>query len=114
MMGEWMLPGTATHLRRYLSSLALLVASVGAPTSLAAQANGVPPWRTRLIWWGPTAEEPHPWRTDSRLTRFGEPGYPDDFQVWQFSDPKTDPPPELPVRRASRNTSIFSYVVDVP
>ena len=86
MMGEWMLPGTATHLRRYLSSLALLVASVGAPTSLAAQANGVPPWRTRLIWWGPTAEEPHPWRTDSRLTRFGEPGYPDDFQVW-FANP---------------------------
>ena len=58
-----------------------LAAMLGTSDTLAAQATGVPPWQRHLIWWGPTAEEPHPWRGDPRLARFGEPNYPDDFQV---------------------------------
>jgi hypothetical protein len=66
---------------RYLSFLGLLAATLTVSTEAAAQANAVAPWQTHLIWWGPTAEEPHPWRTDAHLARFGEPRYPDDFQV---------------------------------
>jgi hypothetical protein len=54
---------------------------LSASRSVAAQSTATPPWRTHQIWWGPTAEEPHPWRGDQRLARFGEPNYPDDFQV---------------------------------
>lgn len=67
--------------KRYLSFLALFAAMLGTSDALSAQASATPPWRTHLIWWGPTAEEPHPWRRDPRLARFGEQGYPDDFQV---------------------------------
>ena len=69
-------------MRRELAVVALALAMMlAASDTLAAQGKGVPPWQTHLIWWGPTAEEPHPWRGDPRLARFGEPRYPDDFQV---------------------------------
>ena len=66
---------------RYLPFLGLLAAILTTSNVAAAQSNPVAPWQTHLIWWGPTAEEPHPWRSDARLARFGEPRYPDDFQV---------------------------------
>jgi len=72
--------------RQVAVALLLLATALGMPDRLAAQAKSVPLWQTRPIWWGPTAEEPHPWRADPRLKRFGEPGYPDDFQVF-FANP---------------------------
>jgi hypothetical protein len=36
--------------------------------------------------WQPHAGLAHPWRRDSRLARWGEPGYPDDYQVL-FANP---------------------------
>src|SRR5258705_8382248 len=75
-----------TPLRQCAVIFLLLAAMFGAPDTLAAQATGVPPWRTRLVLWETTAEDRRPWREDPRLARFGEPGYPDDFQVL-FANP---------------------------
>src|SRR5258705_13704504 len=70
-----------THLRQCAVIFLLLAAMFGAPDTLAAQATGVPPWRTRRRLWETTAEDRRPCREDQRLARSGEPASPDNFQV---------------------------------
>jgi hypothetical protein len=74
-------------MRRCAVSL-LLIACVSPLGTLAAQAPGVPAWRTRLVPWASHFGQDEPWIRDARLARYTTPGYPDDFQVL-FANPDT-------------------------
>lgn len=47
----------------------------------AQESLSSPPWRERLMPWVSNAEQPRPWREDSRLEVHFAPGFPDDVVV---------------------------------
>lgn len=74
-------------MRLYRLNLLMVCAlAVNARSLPAQQTQAQPPWRSHLMPWLTHTGQPRPWRTDARLAKFVERGYPDDVLVL-FANP---------------------------